>query len=207
MLTRLPAQTIACHECDLLQTEPELAPGQTARCARCGAFLARNPPDSLDRTLALTLTAVVLYVIANAWPLVGLELQGRRVEVTLVGAVQALWAEGMTPVAALVFGTALLFPLLELLMIMAVLIPLRMGRVSPRMAPFFRLVRSVQPWGMVEVFLLGMLVSLVKLSHMATVILGVAFWAMAGLILVVTLAGRAFDTRLLWQAPPAGASA
>ena len=56
----LPAQTIACHECDLLQTEPELAPGQTARCVRCGAFLARNPPDSLDRTLALTLTAAIL---------------------------------------------------------------------------------------------------------------------------------------------------
>lgn len=207
MSLTLPAQTLACHECDLLQTEPALAPGQTARCVRCGAFLARNPPDSLDRTLALTLTAAILYVIANAWPLVGLEMQGRRVEVTLIGAVQALWSEGMTPVAALVFGTALLFPLLELAMILAVLIPLRLGRVSPRMAPFFRLVRSVQPWGMVEVFLLGMLVSLVKLSHMATVLLGPAFWAMAALILTVTLAGRAFDTRLLWQAPPAGAGA
>ncbi|WP_018227765.1 paraquat-inducible protein A [Methyloversatilis universalis] len=207
MSLTLPAQTLACHECDLLQTEPALAPGQTARCVRCGAFLARNPPDSLDRTLALTLTAAILYVIANAWPLVGLEMQGRRVEVTLIGAVQALWSEGMTPVAALVFGTALLFPLLELAMILVVLIPLRLGRVSPRMAPFFRLVRSVQPWGMVEVFLLGMLVSLVKLSHMATVLLGPAFWAMAALILTVTLAGRAFDTRLLWQAPPAGAGA
>lgn len=207
MSLTLPAQTLACHECDLLQTEPALSPGQTARCVRCGAFLARNPPDSLDRTLALTLTAAILYVIANAWPLVGLEMQGRRVEVTLIGAVQALWSEGMTPVAALVFGTALLFPLLELAMILVVLIPLRLGRVSPRMAPFFRLVRSVQPWGMVEVFLLGMLVSLVKLSHMATVLLGPAFWAMAALILTVTLAGRAFDSRLLWQAPPAGAGA
>lgn len=207
MSLTLPAQTLACHECDLLQTEPALAPGQTARCVRCGAVLARNPPDSLDRTLALTLTAAILYVIANAWPLVGLDMQGRRVEVTLIGAVQALWSEGMTPVAALVFGTALLFPLLELAMILVVLIPLRLGRVSPRMAPFFRLVRSVQPWGMVEVFLLGMLVSLVKLSHMATVLLGPAFWAMAALILTVTLAGRAFDSRLLWQAPPAGAGA
>lgn len=205
MHLRLPAQTIACHECDLLQAEPELAPGQTARCARCGAFLARNPPDSLDRTLALTLTAMLLYLIANAWPLVGLELQGRHVEVTLFGAVQALWREGMTPVAALVFGTALLFPLLEMAMILMVLLPLRLGHVSPRMAPFFRLVRSVQPWGMVEVFLLGMLVSLAKLAHMATVILGTAFWAMAALILVLTAAGRAFDPRLLWQVPPEGA--
>ena len=200
----LPADLIACHECDLLQTEPQLAPGETARCARCGAFLARNPPDSLDRSLALTLAAAILYLIANIHPLVGLEMQGRRVEVTLFEAVQILWKSGVEPVAALVFITALLFPVLELLMFLLVLLPLRLGRVSPRLATFFRLVRSVQPWGMMEVFLLGMLVSLVKLSHLATVVLGTAFWATAALIVVLTLATRAFDTRLLWQAPLPG---
>ena len=200
----LPADLIACHECDLLQTEPQLAPGETARCARCGAFLARNPPDSLDRSLALTLAAAILYLIANIHPLVGLEMQGRRVEVTLFEAVQILWKGGVEPVAALVFITALLFPVLELLMFLLVLLPLRLGRVSPRLATFFRLVRSVQPWGMMEVFLLGMLVSLVKLSHLATVVLGTAFWATAALIVVLTLTTRAFDTRLLWQAPLPG---
>ena len=60
----LPADLIACHECDLLQREPALAPGETARCARCGALLARNPPDSIDRSLALACTAAVLYLIA-----------------------------------------------------------------------------------------------------------------------------------------------
>lgn len=200
----LPADLIACHECDLLQTEPQLAPGETARCVRCAALLARNPPDSLDRSLALTLTAAVLYLLANIHPLVGLEMQGRRVEVTLFEAVQILWKGGVEPVAALVFITALLFPMLELLMFLLVLVPLRLGRVSPRLATFFRLVRSVQPWGMVEVFLLGMLVSLVKLSHLATVVLGTAFWATAALIVVLTLAARAFDTRLLWQSPMPG---
>ena len=63
----LPAEPIACHECDLLQTEPRLAPGETARCVRCGAFLARNPPDSVDRTLALSCAAAILYLIANAF--------------------------------------------------------------------------------------------------------------------------------------------
>ena len=197
----LPADLIACHECDLLQTEPQLAHGETARCARCKAFLASNPPDSIDRTMALTLCAAIIYVLANVYPLVGLEMQGRRVEVTLLEAVQVLWRDGMGPVAGLVFVTALLFPVLELLMILLVLVPLRLGRVSPKLAAFFRLVRSVQPWGMTEVFLLGMLVSLVKLSHLASVILGTAFWAMAALIVALTLAGRAFDTRLLWQTP------
>ena len=203
----LPPDLIACHECDLLQTGPHLAPGETARCVRCGAFLARNPPDSADRTLALGCTAAILYLIANAWPLVGLEMQGQRVEVTLLAALRALWHDGMQPVAALVGVTTLLFPLLELAMILVVLVPLRLGRVSPRVAPLFRLVRALRPWGMVEVFLLGMLVSLVKLSHLAEVILGPAFWAMAALIVVLTFAARAFDSRLLWQAPAAGVEA
>lgn len=203
----LPAEPIACHECDLLQTEPRLAPGETARCVRCGAFLARNPPDSVDRTLALSCAAAILYLIANVYPLVGLEMQGRRVEVSLAGALRVLWRDGMEAVAALVGVTTLLFPVLELAMILVVLVPLRLGRISPRLVPFFRLVRAMQPWGMTEVFLLGMLVSLVKLSHLAEVILGTAFWAMAALIVVLTLAGRAFDSRLLWRAPLAGDAA
>lgn len=204
VLPALPATPIACHECDLLQTEPCLAPGETARCARCGALLARNPPDSLDRSLALACTAAVLYLIANLYPLVGLEMQGRQVQVTLAGAVARLWQDGMEMVAALVGVTTLVFPLLELAMFLLVLLPLRFGLASPHLAPFFRLVRSVEPWGMVEVFLLGMLVSLVKLAHLATVILGAAFWAMAALIVVLTLAGRSFDSRLLWQLPERG---
>lgn len=190
---------VACHECDLLQHAVPIAPGETARCARCGAELARNPPDSLDRTLAYTLTAAILYGLANAFPLIGLELQGRYAEVTMFAAVRNLWHIGMQPVAALVFVTAQLFPLLEMLMILLVLVPLRLGRHSPRLTAFFRLVLSVQPWGMTEVFLLGMLVSLVKLAHSGSVILGTAFWATAALILVLTLAGRAFDRRLLWR--------
>lgn len=197
---RLPPTLLACHECDLLQHEPSLAPGQSARCGRCGALLARNPVDSLDRSLALLLTAAVLYLLANTFPLVGLELQGQRVEVTQFAAVLALWEGGMELVAALVFLTTMVFPVLEVVMIGMVLLPLRLGRQVPGLAGFYRMVRSVQPWGMIEVFLLGMLVSLVKLSHLASVVLGVAFWATAALILVLTLAGRAFDPRLLWVA-------
>lgn len=193
------AALIACHECDLLQTEVPLAPGETARCARCGAKLARNPPDSLDRTLAYTFTAAILYMLANAFPLIGMEMQGRYAEVTLFAAVHSLWQHDMQLVAALVFVTAQLFPLLEMLMILLVLVPLRLGRSLPGLAAFFRLVRSVQPWGMMEVFLLGMLVSLVRLSQLSTVVLGIAFWATAALIVALTLASRAFDTRLLWR--------
>lgn len=189
----------ACHECDLLQTMPALGLHESARCVRCGAVLLRNPADSLERTSALVAAAAVLYVVANLNPLVGIEMQGMRVEVTLFGAVRALWSDGMRAVAALVFGTVILFPVLELAMFGVLLIQLRLKRRTRGFAVLFRLIRSLKPWGMVEVLLLGMLVSLVKLSHLASVILGVAFWSIAALIVVLAASARSFNPALLWQ--------
>lgn len=79
---------LACHECDLLQRETPLAPGGSAHCARCGSVLYRNQPDGLDRTLAYTLGAAVLFAVANAFPIVGLEASGLRTSTTLFGTVR-----------------------------------------------------------------------------------------------------------------------
>ena len=90
----MAAPLIACHECDLLQRETAVPPGGTARCARCDAVLYRNRPDSLNRSLAFAVGAAVFFVIANAFPLVGLEVQGERVQTTLFGAARALYVLG-----------------------------------------------------------------------------------------------------------------
>ena len=190
---------IACHECDLLQTLPEVAARSAARCVRCDALLRRNPGGGLERTLALLCAAAVLYALVHLNPLVGLELQGTTVEVTLLSAIRVLWAEGAQAVAALVFATVVLFPLLEVSLLVTLLMLARAGRRSQVFPLLFRLVHSLRPWGMVEVLLLGMLVSLVKLSHLASVILGVAFWAIAALIVVLAAAARSYDPAQLWS--------
>lgn len=189
---------IACHECDLLQTLPPVAAHATARCVRCDALLRRNPDNGIERTLALLCAAAVLYALVHLNPLVGIEMQGATVEVTLLSAIRTLWAEGAQAVAALVFATVVLFPLLEIGMLIALLVLARAGRRSRVFPLLFRLVHSLRPWGMVEVLLLGMLVSLVKLSHLATVILGVAFWAITALIVVLAAAARSHDPAQLW---------
>lgn len=190
---------IACHACDLVQREPEIAPGFAARCGRCGAVLFRCEHGSLDRTLALTVGAVILFVLANVFPLVGLELKGQHNAVTLVGAVQALRAQGMSAVAALVFLTTIVFPAAELAAITYMLLPLKMGRRPPGLAMVFRLVEAVRPWGMVEVFVLGVLVSLVKLAHVAVVVPGVALWSFGALILLLAAEATSLDSRDLWR--------
>ena len=190
---------IACHECDLLQREASLPRGGVARCGRCGAELYRQHPDSLERTLALTAGAVFLFVLANSFPIIGLALQGQVIHTTLFNAVRTLWDQVMKSVAALVFVTTIAMPALQLFALTYLLLPLRLGRVPAYFAPVFRMLQAVRPWGMVEVFMLGVLVSLVKLAHLAGVVPGIALWSFATLMLVMAAVTAVFDPRALWE--------
>jgi paraquat-inducible protein A len=194
----MQAPVIACHECDLLQREVHLPRGGVAHCARCGAELYRSHPKSFDRTLALTFGAIVLFVIANAYPIVGLKLQGQVIQTTLYHTVSHLYDEDMKSVAALVFATTILMPALELLAMTYLLLPLRLGWKPPHFAIVFRILQAVRPWVMVEVFMLGVLVSLVKLAHLAGVVPGIALWSFGTLMFVMAGIAAVFDPRELW---------
>lgn len=196
MKTQSPV--IACHECDLLQREVPLPRGGIVWCGRCGAELYRSHPDSLERTLALTAGAIVLFAIANAFPIVGLNLQGQVIQATLFHTVQTLWNGDMKSVGMLVFVTTMLVPALQLFALTYLLLPLRLGRAPPHVALVFRMLQAVRPWGMVEVFMLGVLVSLVKLAHLAGVVPGIALWSFGALMFLMAAAAAAFDPRDLW---------
>ncbi|MEM5460753.1 paraquat-inducible protein A [Paraburkholderia phytofirmans] len=190
---------IACHECDLLQREAPLTGESVLRCCRCGAELYRNHPDSLDRALAFTVTAIVLFVIGNAFPIVGLSVNGDLVETTLLGAVRVLYRDGMWPIAGLVFVTTFLMPLMQMSAMAYLLFPLWRRRLPYRPDIVFRVLHLARPWGMTEVLILGMLVALVKLAHIASVVPGVALWTFGALMLILAAASAAFDPHDLWQ--------
>lgn len=193
------ADLIACHECDLLQRQRSLPDGGRALCARCGATLYRSHPRGNERAFALALGGIVLFVIANSFPIVSLELGGERVDGTLHGAVHQLWRTEMPLLAAMVFVTMILMPLVQLVAICWLLAPLRMGRSAPGHSLVFRALQSAHTWGMVEVFVLGVLVTLVKLAHLAHAIPGVALWSFGALMLVIAAAEASFDARELWS--------
>jgi len=191
---------LACHECDALQRIPEgIADSAAAICChRCGARLHRFGAYDLAQPLALALTALTLFVIANVFPMVVLEMQGTRITTTLLHAVSQLWREGVQLVAALVFVTVIVVPATQIFAMLYVLLPLQFGRIPRGVELPLRVFQVARPWGMVEVFILGILVSLVKLAHMAHVIPGVALWAFAALVIVFAALGSAFDPMRLW---------
>ena len=190
---------VACHNCGLLHRLEALTKGSSAACARCGTVLARGKPPGFDGPLAFALAGLVLFVLANAYPLLTFELQGRSQEAHLITGVIGLWHQGMWELALLVFLASILAPALQILGLTYVLLPLKLGCRPWRLGPAYRLVGKVGFWAMLEVYTLGILVALVKLSDFGTVVPGIALYAFFGLILAIAMAGFLIDPRAIWQ--------
>lgn len=196
----VPQRMMACPECDLLMDDVASVPlGAAVRCPRCGAELFRERGPTFERTLALALAALILLLLANVFPVVGLNIQGHRIDASLVGAALRLWDAEMPMLAGLIGATTVAIPAFELLAILWLLYPLWRGRRPAGFATVVRLMHFTHPWGMVEVFMLGVLVSLVKLAHLAEVLPGVGIVAYGGVMLLIAAIGASYDQRALWQ--------
>jgi len=190
---------IACHECDLLQRIPAQPGGGVARCGRCNALLHRSIPNSIERSLALSLAGLVLFIVANLFPFLEFRMQGLETRTTLVTGVVDLYNQGMWEISLLVLLTTIVVPLLQLLILIYVLLPLYLNRVPWKLGTVFRFFRGLQPWGMMEVFMIGILVAVVKLLKMAQIVPGPALWSFGLLILVLAASSASLDPRLVWN--------
>ncbi|PLZ03299.1 paraquat-inducible protein A [Burkholderia sp. WAC0059] len=189
---------IACHDCDALLEKPRLADRQTARCPRCRAMLYQSASTKLDWISAITLAALITFVIAQSFPIVELEANGITSRSSLFGALVVLWEEDMQIIAVLVFCATVLFPLTEMVALLYVMLPVRRGRIPPGFNAVLRAIQFVRPWGMLEVFMLGALVTIVKMASLARVIPETALFAFGALTLMLTVVVT-FDPRTLWD--------
>jgi len=164
--------------------------------------LHRDRPDGLNRTLALTIAGLVLFIIANSFPFLSFQMQGQSTQTTLFTGIIDLYDQGKWEIAAVVAFTSVLAPGLQLSLLLMVLLPLRMDQMPRWLPTLFRFVRTLTPWGMMDVFMLGILVSVVKLSDMATIVPGTSLFAFAILIFVLAAAQAALDPDLVWSRVP-----
>ena len=190
---------LACHDCDLLQKIPVLPEKASARCIRCGAVLHRHKPDSINRTLALNFTALMLFILANCFPFLTMRTSGIVHETTMFTGIIGLYKQGMTEVAVVVLATNIVFPLLSIFGFLYLLLPLKLELRPKFGAPIFRTMQHLQEWCMMEVFMLGVLVSIVKMAKMATIIPGISLFSFAALIFVLAASTSSLDTHLIWE--------
>jgi paraquat-inducible protein A len=190
---------VECHDCGLRQDLGAVPPGMVAECRRCGGVLLSVPVNSLDRSFALTVTGLVLIVVANTLPFMSLSIQGRVQQASLVTGAIEFVQQGLWPLAAVVLFTSVLAPLLKLGATGYVLLGLRLPRPPSDLPLVYRWLRSLHPWSMIEVYLLGVFVAYVKLVDLARIEIGIACYALGILLLVMVAIDFMLSPELVWR--------
>ncbi|MFC5435654.1 paraquat-inducible protein A [Rhodanobacter umsongensis] len=203
MGTTASAGLLICEHCDTVYRRRALVRGEVARCARCDAELERHHVLSVNAMLALVVTAMIVFVQANVWPIVTLELNGQRSSTTLWGMIIAMWREQAQVVSVLVAFTLFFFPLAKMLSLGWLLGFARRGRRAPGFARLMVGLHHFGPWTMSEVFVLGALVAIVKAHTYFDVVADPGIYAYAALTLLITVFAGV-DLRQLWDAPLEG---
>lgn len=189
----------ACPDCDALFSVRVVGEEERVVCPRCGANLFSRRFNFVHRATALVFSAAFFFILANAFPFLSLRADYRESNMHLAGCVSGLEEQGFPVLAAMVGVFTLAAPLLLIGTLLYILVPLLTERRLPWALPICRAIHQARRWNMVDVFLLGVLVSLLKLGNLATLTLDTSFWAFVGLIVCLMAALATIDYAELWE--------
>ena len=196
---QLESSLIVCEECGLAHRWHPLGHGAVARCSRCDAVIARSHRLSIDAILALTVAAAAAYLVAVNAPLLTLTLRGPSESATLIDAIVNAWQEGEQLVAIVAAVTALVAPAAFVALRLYVLFPLSVGIKPPGFAWAVRGLHQADRWNMVEVFTVGVLLSLVRLAGLADASPGPGLFALGALTVLFASIESAGLKHLWWH--------
>lgn len=176
-------ELIACAGCDRLHFKQKLQVGEIARCDRCDDVVQTRKPHTIDRSLAAVLASIILLILSLCLPFLSLSRSGVGSTISVLDAVEALWMSQMRWLGLLTLGLIALLPLARLLLLGWVLWRIRFKRqVRRSMRMAFRWALRLEPWAMADIFMVGVVVSLVKISSLANMQVGPAFWSLLVLV-------------------------
>ena len=165
-------------------TPPKLVAGTSAQCLRCNHILVdANKHGSLSQLMALIITGLLFYIPANAFPILSLSLMGDEQHNTVLAGVLALYEDEYIFVAFVVFFCAILIPIIRLVVLFFIIIAIKKRKLLRVARTLFRLYHRLGEWGMLEIYLLGILVAIVKLVDIASVYPGMGMMCFIGLML------------------------
>lgn len=191
---------IACPGCDRLHADRRLEPGERARCVRCGDLLRTRKPHTVDRSLAASVAALVLLGTSLSLPFLALSRGGLGSEISVIDAVIALWAYDMRLLGLVTLAAIAIVPALRFGLLVWVLGGLRLGRRRTDLdRAAFRLALRLEPWAMAEIFMIGVVVSLVKIGEVARLEVGPAFWSLLGLVVMSLIVSLVLCPSTVWR--------
>lgn len=191
---------IACPRCDALYRVREPATGQRATCQRCHMVLIAPRRNAMFRILALSVTVLILMVAAVFLPFLSISVGGFSNRSSVLDAALAFSGGPMTLLALAVAALIVMIPLTRVGLVIYVLGPPALGYVPLRgAASAFRLAEALKPWSMAEIFVLGVAVALVKVSDLAQVHYGPAFWMFAVLVVILVFQDMLMCRWSIWK--------
>ena len=199
-MTAKQAHLVSCQCCHLLCKAPSQK-GHTMECPRCGAVLHQRKPNSITRTWALIIAAYICYIPANVLPMTIITSLGKPQADTIISGVMYFIAEGMWPIALVIFTASVFVPLLKLLILtfLAISVQKKMRWRPVDRTRLYRLTEAVGRWSMVDIYVVTILVALVNLGALATIEAGPAAVFFAAVVVITIFAAMSFDPRLIWD--------
>ncbi len=192
-------QVNVCPGCDLLLNKIQPTQGHTVVCPRCLKRLHRDHPNSVQRTLALAVTGMLLYLPANFYPLLTFNVMGIDASSSLFTSTLSMFGQNQYFVGIIVILTGFVFPLLTLSLLFWVSAGLLMGWQARWMPGFMRWYQHLTEWAMNDVYLIGVFVTIIKMSHMAEIEYDVGLFCFVGLVITTVAAQASIDKGLFWR--------
>ena len=189
----------ACHFCDTIYKVELIKEGERADCSTCGQVLYHNRPKSIQRAAAYAITGVLLFILFMVFPFINLTTPASETIMSVPQAVGQIWDSGGGLTAFAVSLFVIILPILQLLLLLYICIPLLFGKTLPAVVQLTRLLHAIEPWVMLEVFFMGIIVSLLKLTKLAEVEMLAGFWSLLALMLCVIAALSSIDKLELWD--------
>ncbi|MCK5915327.1 MAG: paraquat-inducible protein A [Deltaproteobacteria bacterium] len=193
------SRLLACPDCDLLLVNEPVKPGQKLVCPRCDSLLHAPKDDSVGHSLALSLTGLILFPFAIFMPIMTLDTMGIKNSATIFDGIISTWNTGYLFVAVILAMTSMIFPLIKLLLIFCVSLNLTLERTPGYLAPMMRIYVHTDEWGMLEVFMIGILVTIIKMHHMASIHYDIGFFCFIALMLTALGSSLILDKDVFWQ--------
>jgi len=190
---------MACQHCDALFDKPELKQGQSAKCTRCGSTMAERKVDSIERSFNWSLAGVVLLLPAILLPIMGVTLAGQYHNASLLDCILVLIDRGFFMIATLVFLFAIAVPVVRLLGAFYLTYSFKYNKLKPSLLYFFRAFHHLDHWAMLNVFMLGIVVSMYKLIDDTELSVNMGLFAFILWLISSTMASAALDPDYIWQ--------
>lgn len=197
---QLTEHVLACHECDLLMRYPNIEVGSVAICPRCNYVLTKHHQNAKERLLAYAVSALVFLVMSSLFPFISFSAGGHERVVTLLQSLDVLANQQQILLALLIMIVILIIPAVFLVGVLYVIGALKyQSSLPPQGRRLLLFILALAPWSMVEIFLIGTMVSLVKIASMATISLGISFWAYIAFTVLMTLVLLHLDKVQVWS--------